>query len=334
MTYPSGVGVYPPKVRESSIVRKFVSQNGSGYLALGTFNGQNPVDPDTDTVSLTLWYNSTDPNASYTDLRGEIVLQVDDHTGDNKILKDGVGKFSFNIGPEHTRLRGVLTAEWVYQVSGEEFHFTDFLQVLDQMPMYDQLTEQSKYVIESVTWLFSDLFDSTNGGAWLGENFQTHWTPERLAYLMEAAIGRVNLTGQPTTNYSIFTGQKSIPKEWTPLLTWALRLEVIRHLMRSYTEIPDFKNMNVTYTDRRDYAQRWKVILDDEKPDLDKAIVLAKRSLLSLARGALLVSGGIYGPGGGGMFMSGLQVSAQRAFRFYPAAPAISFPNQGNYIRY
>jgi len=325
MSYPSGIGVYPPKIRDSAVARKFVSRGGDGYIALMVYNGQNPVDPESDTVSLKVWYNDTDPASTLTDPRGEVIFEVDDHTGTDIIQKESTGKFFYNIGPQHTQERGVLTAEWSYTVDGNSFTFTDFLQILDQMPVYDSLNDQSKYVIESVSWLFADLFDSTSGGAWLGENFQTHWSFERLAHLLEASIGRINLTGQPPTNYSVTPGGDTLPKEWTSLLVWSLRLEVIRHLMRSYTEIPDFRNMSVTYTDRRDYTQRWKMILDEEKPDFEKAIILAKRSLLSLARGALIVAGGYYGMGGQNIFFSGTQVAAQRSFRFYPAAPSIAF---------
>lgn len=324
MTYPSGIGVYSPKIRDSSVVRKFVSQGGTGYLALMVYDGQNPVDPESGTVALKLWYNSTDPATPSSDPRGTLVLSVDDHTGSNIIQKESTGRFFYNIGPQFTQQRGVLVAEWTYEVNGNDFTFTDYLQILDQMPLYDTLNEQSKFVIESVSWLFADLFDSTEGGPFLGENFQTHFTYERLAHLLSAAIGRINLTGQPPTNYTLQPGGQTLPKEWTSLLVWSLRLEVIRHLMRSYTEIPNFTNMNVTYTDRRDYTQRWKVILDEEKPDLEKAITNAKRSLLSLSRGALIVAGGYYG-GSTSLFMSGLQVAAQRSFRFYPAAPVVLF---------
>lgn len=325
MTFPSGLGVYSPKIRDSSVVRKFVSQHGSGYLGLMIYDGQSPVDPVVNSVSLKVWYHNGEEGEG--DPRGELVLSVDDHTGTETIQKESTGRFFYNIGPQHTQNRGVLTAEWSYEVNDKDFTYIDYLQILDQMPVYDSLNDQAKYVIENVSWLFGDLFDSTEGGPWLQENFQTKWGYERLAHLMETAIGRINLTGQPPTNYSTRPGSKSLPADWTPLLIWSLRLEVIRHLMRSYTEQPEFRNMDVTYTDRRDYAQRWKMILDDEKPELEKAITVAKRSLLSLSRGSLIVAGGLFSTTG--FFKNGWMVGAQRSMRFYPAAPSVSWGLRG-----
>lgn len=325
MTYPSGVGVFSPKIRDASVVRRFVSRNGYGYLSLGVLKGQTPIDPDVDTVKLKVFYNAGVESDEDDDPRGDLIINVDDHSGTDIVKKEEVGKFYYDIGPDHTQNRGVLTAEWTYQVDGKDFMFTDFIQILDQMPIYDGLSEQSKFVISMISLMFGDLFDSTEGGPWNQENFQTHFDYEKLAILLMSAIGRINFYGQPPTNYGLGPQDQPLPKEWSQLLVWALRLEVIRHLMRSYTEIPDFRNMNVTYTDRRDYAQRWKMILDEEKPDLEKAIIMAKRSLLSLARGALLVSGGYFSVGGGGIFIPGMQVAAQRSFRFYPAAPSVSF---------
>lgn len=327
MTYPSGMSVYSPKIRDSSVVRKMVSQNGSGYLALMVFDGQNPVDPVANSVALKVWYDSTNPEVPYEDPRGELILSVDDHTGTNTIQRESEGKFYYNIGPEHTANRGVLTAEWTYEVNGHEFKFTDYLQILEQMPLYETLNEDAKYIIDSVMWLLGDLFDSTEGGPFLIENFQTKWSYERLAHLMEASLARVNLTGQPPTAYSIFQGRgKKLPKEYLPLLSWSLRIEAIRHLIRSYTEIPTFTNMNVTYTDRTQYAERWRRVLDDEKEDLKEAIINTKRNELSLARGSLIVAGGYYG--NMGMFTMGSQIQAQRSMRFYPSAPSISFGYQ------
>lgn len=66
-------------------------------------------------------------------------------------------------------------------------------------------------------------------------------------------------------------------------------------------------------------------MLADEKPEFTSAVKMAKRSLLNLGRGSLLVSGGIYGGSARGFYVPGIYASQTRAFRFYPAAPAVSW---------
>jgi hypothetical protein len=46
---------------------------------------------------------------------------------------------------------------------------------------------------------------------------------------------------------------------------------------------------------------------------------------LNMARGSLLVAGGIYGGSALGVFMSGTYAAQVRSWRFYPAAAAISW---------
>jgi hypothetical protein len=95
--------------------------------------------------------------------------------------------------------------------------------------------------------------------------------------------------------------------------------------VRSYTEIPVFQGANVTIADRRDYQMRWNTIFTQEWPEYQSYVKMAKRKLLSLGRGALLVGGGIYGGNALGIFQAGTYASQVRSWRFYPAAPAISW---------
>lgn len=322
MTYPSGQYVYSPKIRESSVVRKHISLNGRGYVALNITDGQVSVDPTT--LTLQVWRNTT-MSADDPDPRGDLIIGADLDTG---IVRESPGWYYYDIGPEFTDQRGVLTAEWVYTIDGQgEFRFIDNMQIVEQMPFYESLRPEDRVMIEQATWLFGDLFDSTEGGPFLIENFQTHFSFERLSHLLAHAVSRMNYVGQPIRNYGVGPGTRGLPRAWQGLGVWALKLEVIRHLMRSYVEIPIFANMSVTYTDRRDYLQRWGQILAEEKPDFEKAVIRLKRSELRLGRGALLVSGGIYSAGARGLFMPGMYSAQVRAFRFYPAAPSISWGN-------
>ena len=323
MTEPLSEPVYSPKLTLAATARKFVGRNGRGYMAIGIADAAgDPIDPDPDTLSLRVYRNLLDDTS--TDPRGPLVLNV--LAAD--ISRDDTGKFSYDIGPQWTAQRGLLTAEWNYQVGGVAFAFTDAMQILDQMPHYDRLREDAKLLVEQSSWYFADLFDSTAGGPWLAENFQTHFDYERIAFLVGQAVMRFNVLGFPVTNYGVDVGSALIPENFSPLMVWATKLEIIRHLIVSYTEQPTFQSVQTTFTDRRDYAQRWQGVLAEEKPDYEKAVRMSKRSLLKLGRGSLLVAGGIYGGTANGIFRSGMWAAQTRSFRFYPAAPSVSFGNQ------
>jgi hypothetical protein len=324
MTEPIyGPEVYSQKLVSHAKARKFVSQNGRGYLSIGIVDRDNKaVDPDTDTIALKVWLDALDNSTA--DPRGTKIIDVD-HTD---IIRDDKGMFRYDIGPEHTGQRGLLTVEWSYSVGETNFTFQDDMQILEQMPNYEALNDKTKLMVEQASWFFADLFDSTTGGPWLNENFQTHFTYDRMAFLLRMATMKFNVLGYPVTQFGVLTGDKAIPDNYTDLLLWGTKLEAMRHLITSYTEIPDFRNIATTYTDRRDYMQRWQAVLADEKPDYEKAVKMSKRSLLKLGRGSLLVAGGIYGGSARSMYIPGLFTAMTRSMRFYPAAPSVSWGAQ------
>lgn len=325
MTEPiiDGDRIASQKLVSQARARKFLSQRGRGYLALGVLGEDgSPADPDGGSVSLRVWFAAAGQEPA--DPRGSVVVDLPG----GAVRRDDVGKFSHEIGPEHTGDRGVLTAEWSYRVGGTEFGFTDHMQIVGQMPNYEALNEATRLMVEQASWFFADLFDSSTGGPWLNENFQTHFDYDRMAFLLRMAVMKFNVTGWPVTRYGVAPGEESVPRNYNDLILWGTKLEAVRHLIASYTEQPDFRNMSTTYTDRRDYAQRWREVWADEKPEYDKAVKMSKRALLSLGRGSLLVSGGIYGGGARGLYVPGLFTAMTRSMRFYPAAPSVSFGNQ------
>lgn len=323
---PSGIAVWSPKVRDQALVRRFVALGGRGYLAMAVMDGQTAVDADANSVALKVWRNDgSEPEPA--DPRGTLVLSVDDHTGTNKVLKESTGHYFYDLGAAVTQQRGVLTAEWTYSVSGVQLSYTDYLQILDRMPAYEALSDTYRGIVEQVTWLFGDMFDSTEGGPWLQENFQSHFDYERISQLMSMAAMRINYAGVNPTSYGVLAGETAFPAAWRGLLVWGTYLEVVRHLVRSYTEQPNWVGMNVTYADRRDYAQRWQGVLQMEEPEFLKSVILQKRKMLNLGSSSMLVAGGIYGGSAGGLFRSGMYAAQTRSFRFYPAAPSVSWGN-------
>jgi hypothetical protein len=352
-TEPSGVNVYSPKISDQALARKFVSQGGTGYVAISI--GATPVDADQATLELNVWARDTlvepPPPANPYGTQMMTVTEPD-------IIHDEVGKYHYNIGPNLTNNRGLLTAIWTYAVNGTEFSFTDHLQVLEPMPVYETLSDQEKSVVEQVTWMFADLYDSTEGGPHLIEEFQTHWDYERIAQLQRIAVQRMNFIGNygnPPTTWGVgssssssssssaievtradgstfiqyssasSSGSVGVPEAFAGLAVLGTYVEVLRHLRDSYTELPNRPNMDVTYTDRRDYFSRWGATLQQEEASWRQSVKDAKRSLLSMSRGSLLVAGGIYGGSALGIFQAGTYAAQVRSWRFYPAAPAIAW---------
>lgn len=320
-----GIGVYSPKVRSFSIARKQVSQNSTGYLGLHTVDATGkPVDvtdlklsiigdPDFDGLT------SPDPDIPP---EGE---KVADYAG-AQVVREDAGTYHVEIGPKITGSRGNFTAVWTYHpstaVDSPEVTYTDYFQVLEPMPQYEALRDDEKAIVERVSWMLGDLYDSTNGGPNLVEQFQTHFGYNRIAQLMALAIQNFNISYAPMTNYGVGFGATRLPNEFSGILTMGTYLEVVKHLIRSYVEQPDLRGTNVSMTDRRDYINRWKIVYDMEKADFDRNLKYAKRKLLSLGRGSLLVSGGIYG-NGSSFFKSGTYVSQLRSMRMYPVSTAI-----------
>ena len=362
---PSGVSVWTPKIADSALVRKFLSLGGQGYVAISIQNGATPVDPDDGTLSLVIWFNDVLTNAApNTNDPNPYGSQVATVTADS-ITKTDVGKYYYDIGPELTGNRGLITCVWTYQVNGVPFQFVDHLTITDPMPLYDSLDDQERSVVEQVTWMFGDLYDSTEGGPHLIEEFQTHWGYERIAQMMSIAVQKMNYIGNfgnPPTGWSVgnagnsgytvpgqqvtFTqklpdgtvnttsymtrssttgGGGGVPAQMYGLTIWGTYIECLRHFRDSYTELPARPGMDSVYADRRDYWNRWQANLQAEEANYRQAVTQAKMSMLQLSRGSLLVAGGIYGGSALGVFQAGTYASQVRSWRFYPAAPALSW---------
>ncbi|WP_457848316.1 hypothetical protein, partial [Staphylococcus aureus] len=61
-----------------------------------------------------------------------------------QIVRDDVGTYHVTLAPEHTAERGNITAIWAYTVGGRDVTYTDYLQITEQMPVYDALRPEEK----------------------------------------------------------------------------------------------------------------------------------------------------------------------------------------------
>lgn len=374
---PSGVSVWSPHIADESLVRKFISLNSSGYVAISIQDTKPnaitnpsqavPVDPDLGSLTLTVWFANVinNPPQPGSNPYGTQVLQV---TQDSLTRVD-VGKFFYNIGPSLTSNRGLLTCVWTYTINGVQFQFTDHMQILDAMPLYDSLSESERMVVENVSWMFGDLFDSVDGGPHLLEEFQSHWNYERIAQMQKICVYRMNFIGNfcnaptqwdigTTANSPVLyqseeitkvqqlpdgqinsityptrptsTGGSGVPPQLYGLVVLGTYLECMRHLRDSYTEIPQRPGMDVAYTDRTQYQQRWQANLSAELQDWKQAVKASKMSLLNMSKGSLLVGGGIYGGSAMGVFQAGTYAAQTRSWRMYPAASAVMWGATGH----
>jgi len=83
---------------------------------------------------------------------------------------------------------------------------------------------------------------------------------------------------------------------WGGLLGQYTYVEMVKHLIRSYTEQPAIMGSgSITRLERRDYADRWRLVLRDEEAELKSLLDMFKIRHMMLGNPRVLVSGGTYG---------------------------------------
>lgn len=323
---PTGDYIYSPSLRQSSVVRNGISRYGVDKIGIRVSGSGGSVDADTGTVVLNVYQEQ---NFEDLDPVGPLIITA---TEGVDLEHPETGVYTYTLTPPVTNVVCILKAVWTYQVGGVNLTYVDYYQIRDSMPTYDAFSDAEKGAVEAICNLFGDTYDSTVGGPHLIEEFQTKFTKERIAQLMFWAVEKINLTKQPITNWTLsYPGQPgNFPADYRGLLIMAGYVETLRHLIRSYTEQPEVRNADVIYLDRRDYYDRWMGVLKMEEQQLTDMLVLVKRKMMNLGSTSMLLSGGIFGGAGkGGLFVAGQYAAGTRAFRFYPAAPSVSW---GGYI--
>jgi len=319
---PTGDYIYSPSLRQSSVVRNQISRFGIATIGIRVTGSSGAVDADTSTVELNIYQESDFDDV---DPIGPLIITA---TEGVDIDHPEVGVYTYTINPPVTNIVCLLKAVWTYQVGGVNLTYTEHLQIRDPMPTYDGFSDDEKGAVQMIVNLFADSYDSTTGGPHLIEEFQTKFTNERIAQLLNWAVQKMNMTKQPITGWMLSTPGTAgnFPPPYWGLLIMGGYIEVLKHLVRSYVEQPDIRNADVAYLDRRDYQQRWKAVLEDEKEQYDQMLVLVKRKMMNLGASSMLVSGGMFGGSGrGGLFVAGGYAAATRSMRFYPAAPSVSW---------
>jgi hypothetical protein len=256
--------------------RRFVSQfSNDEILGLSLNVGGVPTDPEDNAVT---------------------VLMVNDESNavalDTPATRVSIGRYQVQLDGSSTDVPGYYTLKFFYRMSGVDERYDIYLEIGSGVEDYDGLPAEFRQMVDNVRVRFSDLFDSAQGGPHLQSYYQTHWTVSRYAQL-----GTLNTQSQPMMNYTFDgNGGAVFPvSQWGALLERALYIECIKHLRRSYVEQPALIGGEVTRHDRRDYLDRWGIILDDEQASFQKQLETFKLQHMFSAGPRVLVSGGAYG---------------------------------------
>ena len=262
--------------------RKYFSQFSREALGLGVYGtNAEPADPDSNAVTVSLLRE---------DINDYVFL-------DEPATRVGVGLYEFPLLSEYTSIPGNYTTVWKFLFGGIAQEVHTYIVVGNSSPAYDALDPGFKDMVDGVWIRFADLFDSPDGGPNLMTYFQTNWNRNRMAQLLKIAVGLLNTRAQPHQTYSLDgVGGSVFPfAQWGPLLEEALYVECLKHLCRSYVEQPNLVGPQVSRLDRRDYLDRWRMILADENAMLQSQLEVFKISHMGFGRPHVLVSGGVYG---------------------------------------
>lgn len=143
-------------------------------------------------------------------------------------------------------------------------------------------------MILKLAWIkLDDLYDSIEGGPHLKDRSKTGWDAAKSSLLLTYALGRINY-GQPPLSFSV----TDFPYDTDAIvLSQALVIEIIKHLIRSYTEQPSPQGGgNYAYMSRQEYAQRWQPVLEQEEAYFAELVRVFRRKYLNLGQSKGLIS--------------------------------------------
>lgn len=279
----------------------YVSQFGSEVFGVQVYRNGVLADADANAVVVTiLSLDLTDPAAP----PEPVTQRQADHPG--------TGQYSTTLTSLDTSVTGRFLIRFEYSVNGVADMYEWPVEIGASAPSYDQLPPKAKAIVESTYARFADLYDSPYGGPHLQIYLQTKFGRGRMADLLRIALQGVNAGSQPVGNYTY----ESFPyDEWSGLLERSLYIEVVKHLIRTYTEQPEvILGTAISRTDRRDYMDRWRSILDMEMPEYREMLGNYKMSQMFLGKPSVLVSGGAYGRWGPVAYPGGAGEAAARGY--------------------
>lgn len=207
--------------------------------------------------------------------------------------KIATGTYRLTISSAESADPGLFYVIFSYALSGVAQQYRADIEIpSSSSSKYEALPVAYRAIVESVWDRFEDLIDSPIGGPHLMSYAQSNFGRERVAQMMNIAMGTLNTMAQPHSTYAI---DDSFPlDQWGPVLEKATVIEVIKHLIRSYVEQPNVSGVSAARFDRRDYMQRWNDVLRIEQAEFASQAEVFKMSNMGLGRGRVLVGGGVF----------------------------------------
>lgn len=214
----------------------------------------------------------------------------------------GTGLYQMIPASSQALVPGYYRVDWSFTLNGNPIITSLYIQVGPPSPAYDALQPPFVNAVNNVWLKFADIYDSPYGGPYLTIWYNQHFGRGRVAQLMEQACEHINVEAQPATSFSVTGiapmggGAPLFPlNQYAGLLNTGTTVEVIKHLMRSYTEEPVVVGNVTLRMDRRDYMQRWGTMLDTEQPQYLKQLGVFKTQMMFNGSPRVLIQGGAFG---------------------------------------
>lgn len=198
---------------------------------------------------------------------------------------------SVDIGFTNTDLDGPYASQVTFTLLDGSLRSTVLgFSVYDPLATSDETGDSPEDVTVDMTWLLiEDIFDSELGGPRLSDITKNSFDRHKLSRFLPRAYYNIGNTFQPAVAYDASNFPFTTD---TPLLSQALLVESIKHLMRSYVEqYRPVGGGNITYFDRRDYLQRWQSMLTIEQAQLMTWLDLFKKDQMAFGQTSTLVGG-------------------------------------------
>jgi hypothetical protein len=211
---------------------------------------------------------------------------------------NAVGDYSVTLSSVESGTPGQYTVTWNYQIASVAQYFETGIEIGPATPAYDGLSPDMKNIVEQVWIRLADTIDSPGGGPNLTTYIQSKFGRGRIAQLLKIGVGRLNTVAQPHGTFTLDgVGGATFPiAQWGSLLESVTWIETLKHLIRSYTEQPDFVGGgNISRLDRTKYSKAWRDVMVDEEAIVRGQLDVFKIAQMGLGRPAVLISGGVYG---------------------------------------
>jgi len=195
-----------------------------------------------------------------------------------------------SIAYTDTTLPGAYASQVTFTLTDGSLRSTVLsFEVVDPLETTSQSDNNVDAVVDRAWMKLEDLFDSELGGPHLRDRTMQNFDRSKMLRLLPDALYNINNYYTPATGFD----ETTFPYDSDmPLLAQGILVESIYHLMRSYVEQPQPVGSGTpTYFDRRDYLNRWQLILQGEEKRLDMWLDLFKKNQMGFGSSSLLVGG-------------------------------------------